>query len=128
MIHTVIWDWNGTLLDDLEVSFSAINRVLTSNGYPPIRDLTAYREVFCFPVIEYYRRVGFDFALTPFEVLAQQFMDCYHPAAVRCALAPGALDTLRAVRELGVRQILLSASLQSHLEMQVAPLPHPGIL
>ena len=39
MIHTVIWDWNGTLLDDLEVSFSAINRVLTSNGYPPIRDL-----------------------------------------------------------------------------------------
>ena len=99
MIHTVIWDWNGTLLDDLEVSFSAINRVLTSNGYPPIRDLTAYREVFCFPVIEYYRRVGFDFARTPFEMLAQQFMDCYHPAAARCALAPDALDTLRAVRE-----------------------------
>ena len=123
MIHTVIWDWNGTLLDDLEVSFSAINRVLTSNGYPPIRDLTAYREVFCFPVIEYYRRVGFDFARTPFEMLAQQFMDCYHPVAARCALAPDALDTLRAVRELGVRQILLSASLQSHLEMQVARYP-----
>ena len=123
MIHTVIWDWNGTLLDDLDVSFFAINQVLSANGYPPIRDLDAYREVFCFPVSEYYRRVGFDFSRTPFEMLAKQFMDCYHPAAAHCALAPDALDTLRAVRELGVRQVLLSASLQSHLEMQVGRYP-----
>ena len=123
MIHTVVWDWNGTLLDDLEVSFSAINQVLSSNGYPPVRDLAAYREVFCFPVIDYYRRVGFDFSRTPFEPLAEQFMACYHPAAERCALAPDALDTLRAVRGMGVRQVLLSASLQTHLEMQVGRYP-----
>lgn len=123
MITTVVWDWNGTLLDDLEVSFRAINQVLSSNGYPPIRDLASYRELFCFPVIEYYRRIGFDFSRTPFEELAEQFMACYHPAAAHCSLAPDALDTLQAVQKMGLRQILLSASLQSHLEMQVGRYP-----
>ena len=120
---TVVWDWNGTLLDDLAVAFETINRVLTVNDYPPIPDLAAYRANFCFPIIQYYRNVGFDFARTPFEVVAQQFMDWYHPAAVHCALQQGAVPTLQKLQQEGVTQVLLSASLQNHLELQLGRYP-----
>lgn len=120
---TVVWDWNGTLLDDLAVAFETINRVLTVNDYPPIPDLATYRANFCFPIIQYYRNVGFDFARTPFEVVAQQFMDWYHPAAVHCALQQGAVPTLQKLQQEGVTQVLLSASLQSHLELQLGRYP-----
>ena len=74
MIETVIWDWNGTLLDDLSVSFEATNRLLAANGRAPLADLDCYRAVFSFPVIDYYRRIGFDFDQLPFDQLAQQYM------------------------------------------------------
>lgn len=122
-LTAVVWDWNGTLLDDVDVSYRTINRVLSQNGYPPIPDLAAYREKFCFPIIQYYRNAGFDFVRTPFEEAARQYMDLYHPAAEHCSLQEGAQAVLNALQEAGLRQILLSASLQAHLEMQVARTP-----
>lgn len=123
MIETVIWDWNGTLLDDLAVSFDATNRLLTANGLPPLASLDQYRAVFSFPVIDYYRRIGLDLDRLSFDKLAQQYMDFYHPAAEHCPLQAGAADTLRALRRMGISQVLLSASKQSHLEMQLARYP-----
>ncbi len=122
-LTTVVWDWNGTLLDDVQVSYRTVNRVLAQNGYAPIPDLETYRAKFCFPIIQYYRNVGFDFERTPFETVAQEYMDLYHPAAEGCALQEGAEAALGALREAGLRQVLLSASLQAHLELQVARTP-----
>ena len=122
-IRTIVWDWNGTLLNDLAVSYETINRVLSANGYPLLADISTYRANFCFPIIQYYRNVGFDFARTPFEVVAQQFMDWYHPAAESCALQQGAVQALQQLQNAGVTQVLLSASLQSNLEMQLARYP-----
>ena len=123
MIETVIWDWNGTLLDDLSVSFEATNRLLAANGRAPLADLDCYRAVFSFPVIDYYRRIGFDFDQLPFDQLAQQYMDFYHPAAENCSLQSGAQQILEHLHQSGLRQVLLSASKQSHLEMQLARYP-----
>ena len=123
MIDTVVWDWNGTLLDDLSVSFEATNRLLRANGLQPLADLDRYRAVFSFPVIDYYRRIGLDPERFSFDKLAQQYMAFYHPAAEHCRLQAGAFDTLCALRRMGVVQVLLSASKQSHLEMQLARYP-----
>jgi len=125
-ISVVVWDWNGTLLDDVDVCFATINTVLTTNGCAALPDLAAYRRSFCFPVSRYYENVGFDFARTPFAVLADQFMSLYHPAAAHCALQPGAVETLAALQARGLRQVLLSASLQEHLELQAARYPIAG--
>ena len=100
-LTTVVWDWNGTLLDDVQVSYRTVNRVLAQNGYAPIPDLETYRAKFCFPIIQYYRNVGFDFERTPFETVAQEYMDLYHPAAESCALQEGAEAALGALREAG---------------------------
>ena len=78
-IKHIIWDWNGTLLDDLDVSMAALNEVLKSEQLPLVLDKEEYRQYFQFPVIKYYEKVGFDFAKTPFDVLAKRYMDYYQP-------------------------------------------------
>lgn len=63
----VLWDWNGTLLDDVDLCVDALNRLLARFHYPQRYDKTQYREIFCFPVQDYYVRAGFDFSRTPFD-------------------------------------------------------------
>ena len=58
----ILWDWNGTLLDDVELCVDALNRLLQSYGYPQRYDRNQYRAIFGFPIEEYYIRAGFDFS------------------------------------------------------------------
>ena len=57
-VKHIIWDWNGTLLDDLDVSMAALNEVLKSEQLPLVLDKEEYRQYFQFPVIKYYEKVG----------------------------------------------------------------------
>lgn len=115
----VLWDWNGTLLDDLALSVDALNRNLARFGYAQQYDLAAYRKIFTFPVQEYYRLAGFDFSRHPYEVLAKAYMDDYLPACEAARLNADAKAVLQAVRQLGIRQNILSACPQKPLEQQV---------
>ena len=69
---TIIWDWNGTLLDDAEMCLEAINIMLKKRNLPEL-SMERYRDVFTFPVIEYYREVGFDFTLEAWDPVATEF-------------------------------------------------------
>ena len=57
----VIWDWNGTLLDDFDISIDAINEMFEERGMPKFKDKEDYLKHFCFPIEKYYKNVGFDF-------------------------------------------------------------------
>jgi phosphoglycolate phosphatase len=114
----VIWDWNGTLLDDVELCFSTINSLLKKRNLPPIADIAAYREIFGFPVVDYYRRAGFDFTKEPFAVPAAEFIELYHSDNGRFRLYEGAVEALAAVDKMGLKQIILSASEQNNLRSQ----------
>lgn len=116
----VLWDWNGTLLDDVDLCVEALNRLLALHGYPQRYDHAAYKAIFGFPIEDYYRRAGFDFTRHPFPVLAERYMAHYIPASAACPLAAGAIQALEAFRTAGVRQVILSASPLSTLEAQVA--------
>lgn len=122
----LIWDWNGTLLDDVQLCLGLLNELLEQNGSPNRYDLAAYREIFGFPVVEYYRRAGFDFEKRSFEALAADYVERYDPASFACALCPGAADALAAVRSAGVRQVILSASELTLLNAQVEHLGVAG--
>ena len=122
-MKTIIWDWNGTLLDDVAVCIECINALLRKNALPEFVDVEDYRRKFCFPVQDYYRMCGFDFEKTPFEVLAREFIGLYQKASEGCALAPSALAALEEARRRGFRQILLSASKQDNLLRQVGAYP-----
>ncbi len=115
----ILWDWNGTLLDDVALCNDALNRLLARYGYPQRYDREGYRAVFGFPVQEYYARAGFDFARHSFDELAVRFMDDYIPTSAACPLADGARDALDAFAAAGLRQVILSASPVTTLRRQV---------
>ena len=106
----ILWDWNGTLLDDVELCMDALNRLLAEHGYPQRYDRDQYRAIFGFPIEEYYVRAGFDFSRHSFAMLAEEYMDDYIPASAACPLAKGAIEALDAFRAAGLRQVILSAS------------------
>lgn len=119
-IDLVFWDWNGTLLDDVEFTRGCLNGLLAQYGYPQRYDLDAYREIFGFPIEDYYRRAGFDFSRDPYPVLAQSFMDRYNAGVDGCASTACAAQTLSALRSMGKRQVILSASRRDYLIEQAA--------
>ena len=73
----VIWDFNGTVYNDVDACIRSANRLLTAHGLTPFSTVTEYRERFGFPIIDYYRRMGFDFDVTPYDELAVEWVDYY---------------------------------------------------
>ncbi len=106
--HTIIWDWNGTLLDDLEISILSMNRMLHKRGLPEMSPET-YRDVFTFPVKDYYTSIGFDFRKEPWEKAATEFIDLYLEALPLCGLARHASETLEFFRSGHFGQVIVSA-------------------
>jgi len=117
----VIWDWNGTLLDDVAWCMTTINTMLAKRGLPVLGSVAAYHGVFGFPIIDYYRRVGFDFEKEPFEDLAAEYIDFYHGGGSDAALYPGARALLADIQSAGLRQVILSASELGNLFTQLRP-------
>jgi len=116
----VIWDWNGTLFDDVKLCMSVINTLLSTRGLKTLDSIAEYHTVFTFPIIDYYRKVGFDFEKEPFEALAVEFMDLYLSGDSACGLFPGTKSVLSGLQQTGVRQVMLSASKQEVLLKQVS--------
>ena len=121
-ITTIVWDWNGTLLDDVELCMTSINRLLQEHHLPQL-DHEHYQRVFQFPIIEYYRKAGFDFEQESFESLAHRYMRYYQPRSLNCSLYAHAQDVLRSFQEKGKRQVLLSASRLDYLHDQLSRYP-----
>ena len=119
MIKYIIWDWNGTLLDDVALNLSILNRLRRQEGLAPLT-LAQYRAAFGFPIRDFYERIGFDFAKTAYEELAARYWRLYEQGVKSCRLAKGAVETLRA---LPCRHIILSASPAPALQAQVAQFP-----
>ena len=117
----VIWDWNGTLFDDVNWCIEVLNTMLVKRSLKTISSVREYHSVFCFPVIDYYRNVGFDFNKEPFEDLAAEFIELYHSNhSGNCTLYPDTESVLAEVRRMGIKQVILSASQMSNLETQIS--------
>ena len=71
----IIWDFNGTILDDVQLGIRCVNTMLSKRGLPVLPDVEAYRQVFGFPIEAYYRRLGFDFEKEDYHtVLAPEWV------------------------------------------------------
>jgi len=70
----VIWDWNGTLVDDTWLCVEIMNKSLEKRKLKKIT-IEDYRQKFKFPVKEYYRELGFNFQNENFEVSGLEFID-----------------------------------------------------
>lgn len=114
----VIWDWNGTLLLDIDHAVSITNRLLSEEGLPPIT-VEKYKALFRFPVIEYYREIGFKTDPEKFLQICERFNQHFVDGVHTCQMWPGAVDTLTHVKKSGRMQSVLSASEQNILNHQM---------
>ena len=73
---TIIWDWNGTLIDDLHICLESINAML-KRRHLPLLSSSVYRQIFDFPVINYYLKLGFDLEKESFDHVSVEFHDEY---------------------------------------------------
>lgn len=111
----VLWDWNGTLLNDAWLCVDVMNGVLARRGLP-LLTAERYEQVFDFPVVKYYERLGFDFEKEPFSISGAEFISDYEQRRHEASLQPGAQAVLTALREAGVLQSVLSAYRHDTLE------------
>jgi phosphoglycolate phosphatase len=103
--ETIIWDWNGTLLDDVGLAISVMNRMLEQHGYPQI-DRHQYTNIFDFPVRGYYQRAGFDLGEHDFESLSTTFCDAFEVDLHKASLFRDTRATVTGLS--GFRQFVLS--------------------
>jgi len=114
-INTVIWDWNGTLLNDLDLCVSTINKLLEKRRLP-LLDNYSYKEAFSFPVKNYYEAIGFDFLKENFEIPAKEFINLYDNGVNDCSLHSSVNEVLAVFKKKGIRQFVLSAMKQTMLQ------------
>ncbi len=101
----LVWDWNGTILDDLAAVVAATNEALRLVGGPSIT-ADDHRRDFRRPVIDYYRYVlGREVATDEFHHLDRVFHEAYLRLLPTCALV---VDAGRALRAWPGTQSLLS--------------------
>jgi len=114
----IIWDWNGTLLNDVDACVQSMNIMLRKRKMDSL-STSRYKNIFTFPVKNYYENIGFNFNDESFEQLSVEYIDLYKQEALKSPLQPRALEALIYFKSKGYSQIILSASEQKALEMQV---------
>lgn len=116
--NCVIWDWNGTLFDDMEVCINVMNKILESRNLP-LLSIERYKEIFGFPIQHYYSRLGFDFIKEPFEKISSEYIKEYQKESLFAKLNEGCIPVLEHIQNEGMKQVILSASQIENLEEQV---------
>ncbi len=115
----LVWDWNGTLLDDLWLCRESLNRLLAAAGKPPI-DTATYQRIFDFPVINVYKSLGFSTEQSAFEAMSHEFIGYYEAHRLDCTLQKGARKFIHAVHARGISQSVLSAYRHDYLTSIIA--------
>lgn len=116
----IVWDWNGTLLNDAWLCIEVLNGILQKRGRAHISE-EIYRQNFGFPVIRFYEFLGFDFAADSFERVSREFIDSYESRWLgECVLHNATNETLQQLSRSGLTHSVLSAAEQQALETGIS--------
>ena len=107
----IFWDWNGTVCNDLQLSFDAVNHMLHRRGRAPIT-MEQYYSYIDTPISKFYEHL-FDFSVEPMSVLGSEFNSYYRSNAHKLCITDGVLEVIKALHGAGARQFILSSSHKS---------------
>ncbi len=117
----IIWDWNGTLLDDVAQCVDVLNIMMARRNLPSV-DISKYRSLFDFPVIKFYERLGFDFVRETFAAVADEYMVLYTSRLPAFSLHKNIPVILKQLSDMGVSHSIVSAYQQDRLNEAVTAL------
>lgn len=107
-IRHVIWDFNGTLLDDVDACVDTVNTILAEHARPALtRD--DYLARFGFPVRDFYAVLGLDLDTAGFERLSRTYISRYLARLVDIRPRADAVQAMHTLSERRVGQSVLSA-------------------
>ena len=114
VIRNIIFDWSGTLVDDLPAVLKASNFVLQQAG-KPVMTLDTFREEFQLPFTRFYDRHTPD---VPMEKLEEWFHDEFRRSQTSVVELPHARGFLEFCRQHKIRTFLLSTVHGDHFKVQ----------
>ena len=110
-IKHIVWDWNGTLIDDVSLCVNILNELLADYELPEI-SIEFYRSNFSFPVSEFYKRISLPCHGDEFSRISHSFISKYRQKWTTCSLQPNVIKILDFLNKLGLQQSVLSAGNQ----------------
>jgi len=118
-IEHIIWDWNGTLLDDTAACLATINHMLARRKLP-ILTLEQYRDIFGFPVKDCYIKLGIDLDVEDWDAVSEEFHGIYRDEAKNAGLRGGIREVLeRFVSQKKTMSVLSASELSILRKMMV---------
>ncbi|WP_329169515.1 HAD hydrolase-like protein [Streptomyces sp. NBC_01685] len=111
----LVWDWNGTLLDDIHAVLGATNAAFAEVDLEPLT-LDQYREMYCVPIPKFYERLmGRLPTPAEWERMDGLFHRHYTEQRTACGLTEGVEELLTRWKVGGRSQSLLSMYGHEHL-------------
>ena len=105
----IVWDWNGTILNDREVGYLAEKKQFENYGLKAL-DPEVRRKIYEYPLENYYRKAGFPVAKVGFSKIADEFVNIYSGLCEQAEIFPGLEDLFKRLNDDGVQQFVLSAA------------------
>ncbi|MDE6945599.1 MAG: HAD hydrolase-like protein [Anaeroplasmataceae bacterium] len=110
----IFLDFNGTIIDDVDLCLDLLNQILENQKKEKVSK-ERYKDIFTFPVQKYYELAGVDFSLNSFTELADWFIKTYQPLSMKCGLFPDIINTFAELKRRGYHLVILSASEKNNL-------------
>ena len=104
---TILFDWNGTLLDDTDLAVTVMNDILRKENMDQVT-VDFYRNVFDFPVVEYYKVLGFD-TQEGWELASKAFIEGYVAQMFTPQLYVGVREGVKRLKDAGFTLGIVSA-------------------
>lgn len=114
MIRNIIFDWSGTLVDDLPAVWEATNHVLTQAGLSEMT-LDEFRSEFCLPFKSFYDKHTPD---VPMEQLETWFHGRFKQCQASVVALPHAAEFLQFCRSRKLHTFVLSSVHRDHFHIQ----------
>ncbi|MBO4441858.1 HAD hydrolase-like protein, partial [bacterium] len=105
-LDLVIFDWNGTLIDDVWLSVNALNGIMEKRRLKPLTT-EFYREHFCFPAVNFYREISLD-VNNDWDDIVKEFTENYENGIDKVKLFPDVVPVLEELKRSGLKLGILS--------------------
>lgn len=113
----VIWDWNGTLLDDVGAALMTVNNMLLARGMQTI-DLKEYYSYIDIPIKRFYERI-FDLEREDYDSILREYNAGYQNNLSKFGLTKGVTSVLEHLKNSGVSQAVVSSSESEQLKRNI---------
>jgi len=105
----IIWDFNGTLIDDIDAALASVNDMLTRRNLTAI-NFEQYASYVDTPIIKFYEHIFDDLYSMDFDIIAQEFNSGYDKHLPQNAVMKNAKEVLEYFNKKGKLQTVISAT------------------